>query len=77
MRSLSSEIKVSTRETTVEENYPLCEQYGDQPFLLSPDDEVIIKMKNTRKKHYKNALQKYEGKYQKKDLKVLPGGVSG
>ena len=38
---------------------------------------MIIKMKNTRKKHYKNALQKYEGKYQKKDLKVLPGGVSG
>lgn len=41
MRSLSSEIKVSTRETIVEENYPLCEQYGDQPFLLSPDDEVM------------------------------------
>ena len=25
----------------MEENYPLCEQYGDQPFLLSPDDEVM------------------------------------
>lgn len=30
-----------------------------------------------RKKHYKNAIQKYEGKYQKKDLKVLAGVFSG